>query len=75
MVQLIDMHADIGEATNLAAKNPDRVADLRRLLDELVDNGRSTPGPRQANDTAIVIDKQPGGKKKKGQTRKSKSGK
>lgn len=59
MVQLIDMDADLGEQTNLAQSNPAKVQQLRALLEQHVKLGRSTPGTPQANDTAIVINKQP----------------
>ena len=65
MVQLINMKSDLGEMTNLARQQPDKVKSLHALLDEQVSRGRSTPGKPQANDATIVVDKQPGTKKRK----------
>jgi choline-sulfatase len=62
-VQLYDMAQDLGEQANLAAEMPEKVKALRRLLKKQVDDGRSTPGPKQANDASIVINKRPGSKK------------
>jgi arylsulfatase A len=64
MVQLNDMTLDLGEKTNLALKQPNKVKALRALLDEQIARGRSTPGKSQANDMKIVVDKQPGKKKR-----------
>ena len=54
----------VGEQTNVALKQPDTVKALRALLDQQIAHGRSTPGLSQANDVKIVVDKQPGRKKK-----------
>jgi arylsulfatase A-like enzyme len=59
MVQLYDMSRDIGEQSNLAAEYPDKVNDLRAMLERLIAQGRSTPGAPQSNDVGIVIDKPP----------------
>lgn len=59
MVQLIDMERDLGEQQNLASSNPEKVAELKTLLEKQIKNGRSTPGPEQSNDVAIVIEKHP----------------
>ncbi|MDV6033842.1 MAG: arylsulfatase [Phycisphaera sp. RhM] len=60
MVQLIDMDGDLGEQTNLARDHQGKVEELRELLEEHVERGRSTPGLPQTNDAEIVIDKRPG---------------
>ena len=57
MVQLYDMDADRSERKNLARKGTGQVTALRRLLDQQIAQGRSTPGAPQANDAAIVVDK------------------
>jgi arylsulfatase A len=61
-VQLYDMTQDLGEQTNLAASMPEKVKHLQALLQKQVDQGRTTPGPQQANDAPITINKRPGSK-------------
>jgi hypothetical protein len=34
---------------------PDTAADLTKILEAAVANGRTTPGPKQNNDAAVVI--------------------
>jgi arylsulfatase A-like enzyme len=58
-VQLYDMTQDLGEQENLAEQMPDKVAHLQALLRAQVDAGRTTPGPKQANDASIKISKRP----------------
>lgn len=60
LVQLIDLQADLGEQRNLATDHPERVAAMRSLLQQQVNRGRSTPGPKQPNDAAIIVEKRPG---------------
>jgi len=55
-VQLYDLSADIGEQTNLQGQHPEVVARLRRLLEEYVARGRSTPGQPQHNDREVRIE-------------------
>lgn len=50
--QLYDLIADPGETRNLATANPEIVNRLTNTLRRFVVDGRSTPGPRQSNDTA-----------------------
>jgi arylsulfatase A-like enzyme len=52
-VQLYNLAADIGEMNNLAAKQPEQVAELSALLEKLIADGRSTPGPPQKNDVPV----------------------
>ena len=59
LVQLNDLLADVGEQVNLAQEQPRKVLELRRLLDQQIAAGRSTPGPVQRNDVRVVVDKQP----------------
>lgn len=56
-VQLYDLGADIGEASNVQSTHPDVVARLTKLLETYVANGRSTPGAKQSNDTPIDLTK------------------
>lgn len=58
-IQLYNMAEDPGEQLNLQAELPGKVAELVGLLEELVANGRSTPGPRQSNDAPVDIWKGP----------------
>jgi arylsulfatase A-like enzyme len=74
LLQLYDMSKDLGEQHNLAATMPEKVDALRALLQRHVDSGRSTPGPAQKNDVAIVVDKAPkAGASKKKPKKKGKS--
>ncbi|HKL20930.1 MAG TPA: arylsulfatase, partial [Tichowtungia sp.] len=54
-VQLYDMQADIGEQHNLQAEHPEVVERMTKLLEKFVADGRSTPGPEQANDVPVDI--------------------
>jgi arylsulfatase A-like enzyme len=51
--QLYNLEADLGEQNNLYAQQPERVAEMTALLERLVTNGRSTPGPQLANDVPV----------------------
>ena len=53
-IQLYDLSSDLGENRNLAAKNPKQVGQMKALLEKLIIQGRSTPGPKQKNDVKIV---------------------
>ena len=55
--QLYDLSADLGEQRNVAAEHPAIVAELTKLLESYVANGRSTPGAPQANTGRVVIRK------------------
>lgn len=52
-VQLFNLTDDLGERKNLAAEQPDRVAQMRALMESLIANGRSTLGAPQANDVEV----------------------
>lgn len=54
-VQLFHLADDLGERHNLQAEQPERVQELIRLLERLVAEGRSTPGPRQSNAVAVDL--------------------
>ncbi|MCF7956599.1 MAG: arylsulfatase [Phycisphaerae bacterium] len=60
-VQLYDMTKDLGEQKNLAADMPEKVKALKNLLKKQVEDGRTNPGPKQANDAKIETNKKPGG--------------
>ena len=56
-VQLYDMVVDGGETRNVQAEHPEIVARLRSLLEKIIAEGRSTPGPKIPNDVSVTIDK------------------
>ena len=51
--QLFNLAEDLGEKNNLAAQHPERVKAMLAVRDRLIDDGRSTPGPKQANDVPV----------------------
>ena len=53
-IQLYDLADDLAESRNLAAKNPKQVERMKALLEKLIVQGRSTPGPKQKNDVKVV---------------------
>lgn len=53
-VQLYNLADDLGETNNLASAKPKKVAQMQALLEKLITDGRSTSGPKQANDVAVV---------------------
>jgi len=55
LVQLYNVRQDPGERNNLQATHPERVKAMVALLKQLVADGRSTPGPLQANDVPVDI--------------------
>lgn len=54
-VQLYNLDTDIGETKNLAAEQPERVAEMKALMEKLIADGRSTPGKQQKNDVEVKI--------------------
>jgi arylsulfatase A len=54
-IQLFDLEADPGERHNVQANHPDIVAFLQLKLEEIVANGRSTPGAHQKNAVAVDL--------------------
>jgi arylsulfatase A-like enzyme len=62
-LQLYDMAADPGEKSNLAAKHPEAVERLTKLLEKHVADGRSTPGAPQKNDVDVDLRKDRPGKR------------
>lgn len=53
--QLYDMSKDRKESKNLAAEKPEVVAELTKLLESAIANGRTTPGAKQDNDVEVVL--------------------
>ena len=64
--QLYDLAADLGETKNLAAEQPERVAEMKALLEKLITDGRSTPGEPQKNDVPVIRFPKAGAPKAKG---------
>ena len=52
-VQLYNLADDVGESKNLAAARPDKVAEIKAVLEQLITAGRSTPGAPQQNDAEV----------------------
>jgi len=55
--QLYNLETDIGETNNLMELYPEVVNELTALLKQYIENGRSTPGPKQEN---VPSEKWPG---------------
>lgn len=52
-VQLYNLANDLGEKNNLAATMPEKVAEMKAMLEKLIKAGRSTPGAPQKNDVEV----------------------
>jgi len=55
--QLYDLENDLAESENVQARYPEEVERLTKLLEQFVENGRSTPGAKQENDAEIKLRK------------------
>jgi arylsulfatase A-like enzyme len=55
--QLYDLSTDPAETTNLHDKHPEVVQRLTTLLNDIIANGRSTPGAAQKNDVPVIVSK------------------
>ncbi|MFO0867765.1 MAG: arylsulfatase [Pirellulales bacterium] len=53
-LQLYNLADDLAETRNLASSHPEKVAEMQQLLEQLITDGRSTPGTRQPNDVRVV---------------------
>jgi arylsulfatase A-like enzyme len=53
-LQLYDLAVDLSEQRNLAGADPTRLAQMQQVLEKLIVDGRSRPGPAQANDVEVV---------------------
>ena len=56
-IQLYDLSTDPTESKNAQAENPEVVSRLTRLLEQIVSDGRSTPGIHLPNDVEIRLNK------------------
>jgi len=54
-MQLFNLADEPGEETNLQAERPERVKKMKAMLQQVIDNGRSTPGPQLNNDVEVVM--------------------
>jgi arylsulfatase A-like enzyme len=52
-LQLYDLANDLEERVNLAAERPGQLKGMVELLEKVISDGRSTPGPRQPNDVPV----------------------
>jgi arylsulfatase A-like enzyme len=55
LAQLYDLASDVSETTNLIKEHPEVAQRLTALLEKYVNDGRSTPGPKQRNDVVVDI--------------------
>jgi len=53
-VQLYNLAEDIGETKNLAGEQPERVAQMKLLMEKLITDGRSSNGTKQKNDVVVT---------------------
>ncbi|WP_414664014.1 sulfatase family protein [Horticoccus sp. 23ND18S-11] len=53
-VQLYQLDDDLAETNNVAAAQPERVRAMQARLETIINEGRSTPGPKQKNDVSVV---------------------
>ncbi len=51
--QLYDLEVDLGETNNLASLQPEQLAQMKVVLEKIIDDGRSTPGAPQQNDVSV----------------------
>ena len=52
--QLYNLADDLGETKNRADAMPEKVAEMKTLLEKLITDGRSTPGAVQKNDVEVT---------------------
>ena len=69
-VQLYNLADDISESKNLAGAMPEKVAEMKALLEKLITDGRSTPGAQQQNDVEVVRYPQSEAPKRKARAKK-----
>jgi arylsulfatase A-like enzyme len=53
-LQLYNLADDPGETANLASARPEKTAAMKALLEQIITNGRSTPGQPQPNDVKVT---------------------
>jgi len=52
-VQLYNLAEDLGESENIAEQEPERAKAMKEVMETLITDGRSTPGPKQSNDVKV----------------------
>lgn len=57
--ELYNLREDRIQKNNLYAEKPELVRELTELLEKLIRDGRSTPGPTQQNDVNVRIEPPP----------------
>ena len=55
--ELYNLKEDLGETRDVLAANPDVVERLAKLMQQYIDNGRSTPGAAQKNGVSFALPK------------------
>ena len=55
--QLYNLEEDLGETVNLYAQRPKIVAELTKLMRQIVTDGRSSPGKKSKNDVVVKWDR------------------
>jgi arylsulfatase A-like enzyme len=58
--ELYNLNSDLSETRDVAAEQPEVVQRLEKLMRQYIDNGRSTPGPRQKNGVDIQVNDKSG---------------
>ncbi len=53
-VQLYNLADDLGEGSNQASAQPERLAEMKALLERIITRGRSSPGKPQNNDIRVT---------------------
>ena len=64
-MQLFNLKDDRGERSNQIESNPEKLAELKQLLEKEVTNGRCTPGNPVSNDREVIWMPEEGKREKK----------
>jgi len=59
-VQLFNLKSDPGETTDLSSENLDRLQHMFAQFQQIISDGRSTPGPQLSNDREVRLFRPPG---------------
>ena len=69
ILQLYNLADDLSESKNLAAAMPEKVVEMKALLEKLIVDGRCTPGVQQSNDVEVIRYPRAAALKKAGQVK------